>query len=74
MHYIDVLSNYTMAHSYFHRTLTHLVHRSTRAPLMSTASQYFISAPLLIVQLYHIYQQGLNIVLWMELLISSLTF
>lgn len=41
---------------------------------MNTASQYFISAPLLIVQLYHIYQQGLNIVLWMELLISSLTF
>lgn len=54
--------------------LTHLVHGSTGAPLMSRASQYFISAPLLIVWLYHIYQHCLNIVLRTDLLNSSLTF
>lgn len=37
-----------------------LARGSTAAPLMSTAHQYFISAPLLIVWLHHIYQQSLN--------------
>lgn len=53
---------------------TRLVPGSTTAPLMSTARQYFISAPLLIVWLHHIHQHCLNTVLRTDLTDSPLTF